>query len=78
VLDELTKMVGALDDEIVRYLSFHFNDENVVAGRSVLLGLEAGQSMVRMGKVARNSQGTSCTKPAGEPIIGDHYSEQSV
>lgn len=50
VLDELAKMVSTLDDEIVRYLSLHFNGENVVAGRSVLLGMEAGQSMVRMGE----------------------------
>ncbi|HMQ34483.1 MAG TPA: hypothetical protein PKD53_27350 [Chloroflexaceae bacterium] len=50
VLDELAKMVGALDAEIVRYLSLSFNPETVVAGRAVLLGLEAGQSMVRMGE----------------------------
>ena len=50
VLDELAKMVSALDEEIVRYLSLSFNDETVVAGRTVLLGMEAGQSMVRMGE----------------------------
>ena len=50
VLDELAKMVGALDEEIVRYLSLSLNDENVIAGRTMLLGLEAGQSMLRMGE----------------------------
>jgi len=50
VLDELVKMVNALDEEIVRYLSLSLNDENVIAGRTMLLGLEAGQSMLRMGE----------------------------
>ena len=50
VLDELARMVSALDEEIVRYLSLYFNDETFVAGRTVLLGMEAGQSMVRMGE----------------------------
>lgn len=50
VLDELAKMVSALDEEIVRYLSLSFNDDTVVAGRTVLLGMEAGQSMLHMGE----------------------------
>jgi hypothetical protein len=50
VLDELARMVSALDEEIMHYLSLSFNDETVVPGRTVLLGLEAGQSMVRMGE----------------------------
>ncbi len=54
VLDELAKMVSALDEEIVRYLSLSFNDDTVVAGRTVLLGMEAGQSMVRMGEARGN------------------------
>lgn len=49
VLDELAKMVGALDDEIVRYLSLYFDsEETIIRGRSVLLGLEVGHSMIRM------------------------------
>jgi hypothetical protein len=50
VLDELAKMFSSLDDEIVRYLSLSFNNETIVTGRSVLLGMEVGQSTVRMGE----------------------------
>jgi hypothetical protein len=50
VLDELAKMFSPLDVEIVRYLSLSFNDETVVADRTVLVGMEAGQSMLRMGE----------------------------
>jgi hypothetical protein len=42
VLDELAVMVSALDEEIVGYLSLSFNDETVVPGRTVLLGLGPG------------------------------------
>jgi hypothetical protein len=49
-LDELAGMVSALDEEIVGYLSLSFNDETVVPGRTVLLGLGAGWLMVRMGR----------------------------
>lgn len=39
MLDELAKMVGALDDEIVRYLGLYFgSDESIIQGRIVLLG----------------------------------------
>lgn len=49
VLDELAKMVGALDDEIVRYLGLYFgSDESIIQGRIVLLGMEVGQSYVRV------------------------------
>jgi hypothetical protein len=42
-------MIGALDDEIVRYLSLYFDSEvSIIKGRTVLLGLEVGQSMIRM------------------------------
>jgi hypothetical protein len=34
VLNELAKMVGALDDEIVRYLGLYFSsDESIIQGR---------------------------------------------
>ena len=49
VLGELAKMVGALDDEIVRYLGLYFgSDESVIQGRIVLLGTEVGQSYLRV------------------------------
>jgi hypothetical protein len=50
VLDELARMVSAVDDEIVRYLALHFEPAALASGRAVLLGLEAGQSRVRMGE----------------------------
>lgn len=49
VLDELAKTVAALDDEMVRYLSLHFHSEESIArGRGTLLGMEAGQSAIRI------------------------------
>lgn len=49
VLDELAKTVAALDDEMVRYLSLHFHSEESVArGRGTLLGMEVGQSAIRI------------------------------
>ena len=42
-------MVGALDDEIVRYLGLYFgSDDNIIQGRIVLLGMEVGQSYLRV------------------------------
>jgi hypothetical protein len=49
VLDELYKMVCALDEEIVRYLSLYFaTEESIIRGRAVLLGMEVGQSRIRI------------------------------
>jgi hypothetical protein len=49
VLDELAKMVGAPDDEIVRYLGLYFgSDDSIIQGRIALLGMEVGQSYVRV------------------------------
>ena len=49
VLAELVKTVEALDTEMVRYLSLHFHDADSVAqGRAVLLGMEVGQSAIRI------------------------------
>ena len=49
VLDELAKTVTALDDELVRYLSLYFHTEESIAhGRGVLLGMEVGQSAIRI------------------------------
>lgn len=49
VLAELDKMVFALDEEIVRYLSLYFDSEqSIIDGRAVLLGMEVGQSRIRM------------------------------
>ncbi len=48
-LEELYKMFQALDEEIVRYLSLYFESEtSIIQGRQVLLGLEVGQSQIRM------------------------------
>jgi hypothetical protein len=49
VLDELAKMIGAFDEEIVRYLSLYFSsDDSIIQGRKVLLGMEVGQSYIRV------------------------------
>jgi len=49
VLGELAQTVAALDDEMVRYLSLHFHSEESIArGRGVLLGMEVGQSAIRI------------------------------
>lgn len=48
-LDELYKTFKALDEEIVRYLSLYFDSEaTIIQGRAVLLGMEVGQSRIRM------------------------------
>ncbi len=48
-LEELYKMFQALDEELVRYLSLYFESEtSIIQGRQVLLGLEVGQSQIRM------------------------------
>ena len=48
-LDELYRMFQALDEEIVRYLSLSFvTEEAIIQGRAVLLGMEVGQSRIRM------------------------------
>lgn len=48
-LDELYKMFQALDDEIVSYLSLSFEPEDTAnKARAVLLGMEVGQSRIRM------------------------------
>lgn len=48
-LDELYKMFKALDEEIIRYLSLYFDSETtIIQGRNVLLGMEVGQSRIRM------------------------------
>jgi hypothetical protein len=49
VLAELVKTVEALDAEMVRYLALHFHgDDSIRAGRAVLLGMEVGQSAIRI------------------------------
>lgn len=49
VLDEVAKTVSAIDDEMIRYLSLHFHsEENISQSRAVLLGMEVGQSMIRI------------------------------
>jgi hypothetical protein len=49
VLAELDKTVAALDDEMVRYLSLYFySEEGIAHGRAVLLGMEVGQSSIRI------------------------------
>lgn len=48
-LDELYKMFQSLDDEIVRYLSLSFDTAATVPqDRAALLGIEVGQSKIRM------------------------------
>lgn len=48
-IDELAKTVSALDKEMVRYLSLHFHsEESVMNGRTVLLEMEVGQSIIRI------------------------------
>jgi hypothetical protein len=52
VLDELARTVAALDDEMVRYLSLHFHsEESIRHGRTVLLGMEVGQSIIRINEL---------------------------
>lgn len=49
VLDELYKMFGALDEEIVAFLSIYFHGgESVIKGRSLLLDLEVGKSRIHI------------------------------
>jgi hypothetical protein len=49
VLDELTKTVGALEAEMVRYLNLEFQPGvSITPGRGVLLEMEGGQSMIRI------------------------------
>jgi hypothetical protein len=49
VLVELVKTVEALDAEMVRYLSLYFHgDDSIARGRAVLLGMEVGQSEIRI------------------------------
>ena len=49
VLGEVAKTVVALDAEMVRYLSLHFHsEESISQGRAVLLGMEVGQSLIRI------------------------------
>jgi len=49
VLDELVRTVTALDDELVRFLGLHFDASQPISReRTVLLGMEVGQSTVRI------------------------------
>jgi len=49
VLTELVKTVEMLDAKMVRYLSLYFHsDESIERGRAVLLGMEVGQSIIRI------------------------------
>lgn len=49
VLDELSKIYSALESELVRYLSLHFDPTGDLADeRQVLLTLESGQLQLRM------------------------------
>lgn len=51
VLDELSKIYSTLESELVRFLSLDFDPAgNLAAERQVLLTLESGQLMVRMGE----------------------------
>lgn len=51
VLDELSKIYSTLESELVRYLGLYFDPAaNLAAERQVLLTLESGQLMVRMGE----------------------------
>jgi hypothetical protein len=51
VLDELSKIYSTLESELVRYLGLYFDPSgNLAAERQVLLTLESGQLMVRMGE----------------------------
>lgn len=51
VLDEISKIYSSLESELVKFLSLHFDPSaDLVAERQVLLTLESGQLMVRMGQ----------------------------
>ena len=51
VLDEISKIYTALESELVRFLSLHFDQTaDLVSERQALLTLESGQLMVRMGE----------------------------
>jgi hypothetical protein len=83
-LEEFYKIFLALDDEVVRYLSQNFESEAaVIEARAVLLGMEVGQSRIRMHE-ARGS----CAKMKNiyaknlngwfDRVLGDSVEKQRV
>jgi DNA transposition AAA+ family ATPase len=52
VLAELSKVYGAIDNELVRYLSLYFDGQSLQEERAVLLTLEGGQLRMRVGEAS--------------------------